>query len=170
MLTDAAVHVLAAQGAVGLTTKAIADWLRVTPARVSQMATLEHLRLVVTARFANRLLDWIEQASWLEGCTSLLAVEEENVAGVRIWLALCELGRKRPELTEIFERARDRERAVLINLGLGLGDQEVVLMLATIEGLRVRLCDPSRPLTPEQARSTLDRLLQLLGAKNARAA
>jgi hypothetical protein len=95
MLTDAAVHVVADHGLAGLTTKAIAAWLRVTPARVSQMATREHLRLVVTARFANRLLDWIEQRYWSEGCTAPLAVEQENVTGPRVWLALCEWGRDR---------------------------------------------------------------------------
>lgn len=170
MLTDAAVHVLADHGLVGLTTKAIADWLRVTPARVSQMATREQLRLMVTARFANRMLDWIEQRYWSEGCTALLAVEEQNITGPRVWLALREWGRDRPELTELFELARDRERAVLSGLDLGLDDQELDLVLTTVEGLRARLCDPSRPLTPERARSTLESLLQLLGAKTARAA
>jgi hypothetical protein len=169
MLTDAAVHVLADHGVVGLTTKAVAAWLRVTPARVSQMATREHLRLVVTW-FANRLLDWIEQRYWSEGCSALLALEEENVVGPRVWLALCEWRRGRPELAEIFESARERERAVLRDLDLGLDDHELDLVLTTAEGLRARLCDPSRPLTPEQARSTLARLLQVLGTKTARAA
>lgn len=45
MLTDAAVHVLAEKGAAGLTTKAIADWLRVTPARVSQLVRRENWAL-----------------------------------------------------------------------------------------------------------------------------
>jgi hypothetical protein len=47
------VHVLSEKGAVGLTIKAIADWLRVTPGRVSQMTTRHHLVLVVAARFAK---------------------------------------------------------------------------------------------------------------------
>src|SRR5690349_356332 len=60
MLTDAAVHVLAEAGANGLSHRAIADWLRVSPARVSQMISRERLRVVVTARFALRWSSWIE--------------------------------------------------------------------------------------------------------------
>ncbi len=168
MLTDAAVHVLAFNGALGLTTRAVADWLRVTPARVSQMVRREQLTFVVAARFANRLLDHIERSMWSEGSAALLAVADENVAGIRVWLALCELGRERADLAEVLARARGRERAVLAGLDLGLDDDELELVMANVEGLRARLCDPSDALAPEDARSMLARLLELLGAKGTR--
>jgi len=164
MLTDAAVHVLTENGAAGLTSRSVADWLGVTPARVSQMVTREQLVAVVAARFANRWLDWIEYRRWVEGAASLLPSDVEEMAGVRVWLALCELARERPDLTEVFARVRQRERAVLVDLGLGLDDRELDVVLATAEGLRVKICEPSSPLALEDARSALARLLELLGA------
>jgi hypothetical protein len=84
MLTDAAVHVLAENGAAGLTSRSVADWLGVTPARVSQMVRREHLVAVAATRFANRWLDWIEYRRWIEGAASLLPSEIEEMAGVRV--------------------------------------------------------------------------------------
>jgi hypothetical protein len=167
MVTDAAVHVLAEQGAAGLSVKAVAAWLKVSRQRGSQMVTRERLSAVVAAHFANRWLEWIEFRRWSEGASSLLPSEVEEIAGVRVWLALCEVARERPDLTEFFERARRRERAVLVDLDLGLDDHGLDLILSTVEGLRVRLCEPSGPLALEDARSSLTRLLDLLGAKTA---
>jgi hypothetical protein len=170
MLTDAAVHVLSDKGAVGLTIKAVADWLRVTPGRVSQLTKRDHMVFVVAARFANRWLDWIEQRCWSEGAAAFLPTRAEEVAGVRVWLALCELARERPELNEVFERARRRERDALFHAELGLEDPDLDLVLATIEGLRVSLCEPAASVSVGDARATLVRLLGHLGAAPASAA
>jgi hypothetical protein len=90
--------------------------------------------------------------------------EPEEIAGVRVWLALWELARSRPELAEIVDGARRRERAVVSGLhGVDLGPEELDLLQATVEGLRVRVCDPHAPLSLTEARSTLTRLLTLLG-------
>jgi len=168
MLTDAAVHVLAHKGAVGLSLKAVADWLRVTPSRVSQLTNRDQLMIVVTARFANRWLDWIEPRRWREGALALLPARAEEVAGVRVWLGLCELARERPDLAEFIERVRRRERALLDDLDLD--DRQVDLVLATVEGLRVRVCETGGALSVEDARSTLGRLIEVLGAEASRAA
>lgn len=164
MLTDAAVHVLAEKGGTGLTMRAIGEWLRVTPPRVSQMVTRNDLDLVVTARFAQRWAEWIEYRRWMEGPLALLPLEPEEIAGVRVWLALREIARSRPELAEILHGARRRERAVVTGLhGVDLCPAELDLLEATVEGLRTRLCDPVDPLALIEARSRLTRLLTLLG-------
>jgi hypothetical protein len=134
------------------------------------MVSRERLPGVVAARFANRWLDWIEYRRWDVGAACLLPNEDDQVAGVRVWLALSELARQHPDLTEIFTRARERERAVLRDLDLGVADRELDLVLATVEGLRVRLCEPEGALTVHEARSLLIRLLELLGPESARAA
>jgi hypothetical protein len=84
MLTDAALHVLAAHGATGLSIKAVAEWLRVSPPRVSQMVTRDRLTLVVAARFAQRWIDWIGYRRSFEGVVALLPVENDEIAGVRV--------------------------------------------------------------------------------------
>lgn len=95
MLTDAAVHVLAAGGAVGLTLRAVADWLNVTPARVSQMVSRHQLPYLVTVRFVQRWSSWVEYQRWRHGVHALLPAEPDEIAGVRVWLALTELARSR---------------------------------------------------------------------------
>ncbi len=115
-------------------------------------------------------MQWIEQRRWPEGVAALLPAEPEEVAGVRVWLALCELTRERPELTEIFEHARGREHALLVDAGLGLDELDADLVLAAVEGLRVRLCEPGATVTVDGARTALARLLEHLGRTRAKSA
>jgi len=163
MLTDAAAHVLAAGGATALSLRAVAAWLKVTPARVSQLVTRDQLPVVVAARFAQRWVDWIEYRRWSEGALALLPAEPEDVAGVRVWLALSELARHRADVSEILDAARDRERDVLTDLS------DPDLVLATADGLRAALCGRATALSLTEAHSTLADLLELLGRVTSRA-
>ncbi len=163
MLTDAATHVLAAGGATALSLRAVAAWLKVTPARVSQLVTRDQLPVVVAARFAQRWVDWIEFRRWSEGALALLPAEPEDVAGVRVWLALSEMARHRADVSEILDAARDRERDVLTDLS------DPDLVLATADGLRAALCGRAAALSLTEAHSTLADLLELLGAVTSRA-
>ncbi len=169
MLTDAAVQVLAVHGARGLSHRAIADCLRVTPARISQLVSRDRLAFVVTARFIQRWAAWIEYRRWLDGVLALLPVEPEEVPGVRAWLALHELGRCRPDIAELLDVARERERAALADIdGVALDPQDTDLVLATAEGLRAGLCRSQEAVTIEEARSTLGYLLSRLDVRSAR--
>ena len=170
MLTDAAAHVLAAGGATALSLRAVAAWLKVTPARVSQLVTRDQLPVVVAARFAQRWVDWIEYRRWSESALALLPAEPEDVAGVRVWLALSELARHRTDLSEILDAARDRERDVLTELSdLHLDQHAADLVLATADGLRAALCGLGAALSVTEARSTFADLLELLGRVTSRA-
>ena len=160
MLTDAAVHVLAAGGAEALSLKAVARWLRVTPARVSQMVTRDRLPFVVTARFALRWTDWIEERWQAEGVMALLPTGPAEVAGVRVWLALSEIARAREDCAELLSAANTRERARLD--ALPLSERHVDLVLAATEGLRTALCRGDAPMTPAQARDVLALAVDLL--------
>jgi hypothetical protein len=160
MLTDAAVHVLAAKGATGLTIRAVAEWLRVTPPRVSQMASRAHLIEVVTARFGIRWIDWIEYRRWREGVMALLPAEPDEVAGVRVWLALAELARFSPRPAELLAYTRRREQVIVADLLEVEPDAaDVTLVLATAQGLRAGLCESGGP-TLSAARSVLEGLLE----------
>ncbi len=168
MLTDAAVNVLAGEGAVGLTLRAVADWLKVTPARVSQMVSRRQLPYVVTARFAQRWSSWVEYQRWRHGVHALLPAEADEIAGVRVWLALTELARSRPDLAEVLDLSRDRERAALADIdGVALEPHEVDLVLATADGLRVGLCRVEGLSIPA-ARKTLTDLMAHLEVSDVR--
>ena len=159
MLTDAAVHVLAAKGATGLTIRAVAEWLRVTPPRVSQLATRDHLIEVVTARFGIRWMNWIEHRRWREGALALLPAEPDEVAGVRVWLALAELARFNPRPAELLAYTRGREQVLVADLlEVEPDSADVTLVLATAQGLRAGLCE-SGGITLTAARSALEGLL-----------
>ena len=168
MLTDAAVHVLAAGGAVGLTLRAVADWLNVTPARVSQMVSRHQLPYLVTVRFVQRWSSWVEYQRWRHGVHALLPAEPDEIAGVRVWLALTELARSRGDLAELLELARDRERAALTDIdGVALEPHQMDLVLATADGLRMGLCRVEG-LTIPVARKTLTDLLAHLEVRDLR--
>jgi hypothetical protein len=168
LLTDAAVNVLAAEGAVGLTLRAVADWLQVTPARVSQMVSRDELPYLVAARFAQRWSGWIEYQRWRHGVHALLPAEPDEIAGVRVWLALTELARSRSDVADVLELSRDRERAALADIdGVTLEPDQMDLVLATADGLHLGLCRVDG-LTIPDARKVLSDLLAHLEVSDVR--
>jgi hypothetical protein len=79
-------------------------------------------------------------------------------------LALTELARSDARVAEIFDGVRSRERAVVAErTGPDIDPGSLDLVMATVEGLRVGLCDAGGILPLAEARSTLTRLLELLG-------
>lgn len=163
MLTDAAVCVLAERGAAGLTHRALADWLHVSSARVSQLVSRDRLPFVVTARYVERWCGWVEFRRLFDGVFAMLPSHPAELPGLRVWLALGEIARGREDVAELMDVARRREREALLHIvGAPLRASEVDLVVATTDGLRSALGRTTHPATITEARSTLDALLTLL--------
>ena len=105
-------------------------------------------------------MDWIEHRRWREGALALLPAEPDEVAGVRVWLALAELARFNPRPRGATRLTpEDREQVLVADLLEAEPDSaDVTLVLATAQGLRAGLCE-SGGLTLTAARSALEGLL-----------
>lgn len=85
---------------------------------------------------------------------------------MRVWLALHELARSRPEVAGFLDVARERERAAVADVeGLILDPNDLDLVLATADGLRCALCRPQSGISMLEAHSTLTNLLTHLEAR-----
>lgn len=162
ILTDAAVHILREHGLRGLSIRAVADWMRITPAAVSHHVNRDQLMVLVSGRFGARWLGWILQRTFTDGVLALLPPDEDEIYGVRVWLALAELGRNHLEVGEQLRDVRREERDILHRVTQGRLDSAAAdTTLALVDGLRALLCPPAACLAGDrlsltEARASLD--------------
>ncbi len=105
----------------------------------------------------------ISPGSLLHGVGPFLPGDDDGVLLTRAWLAWCELWRSEEWLLHDVGELRARERRLLAEVHeLRVTTPDLDLLVATVDGLRVAVCAPVRPMPPAEARG-------LLGAASAAA-
>jgi hypothetical protein len=115
--------------------------------------------LEVAAWWTGRArLHQIDQRAYREGAAAFLPAprDDEDLITARAWVAWCELWRSEDSLAEPIASIRDKEYLLLARvLDVRPDDPQLSHLSAVIDGLRVALSAPLRPMRPEQARAIL---------------
>jgi AcrR family transcriptional regulator len=144
-------------GPAGLTLRRIADYSGVsTSSMLHQLRSREHLLRVVAARTARGRLEALRSESGFDGVLAFLPRSGEELLDTRAWLAWLELWRSEDYLGRWIADSRDEERGLLAQLTeYEWRRPELDELLALIDGLRVAVCAPIRPMRLEVAREIL---------------
>ena len=192
ILTDATIHVLGAQGVDRWSVRAVARWMKVTPAAVLNDYSRRRVLEIVIICFERRWLAWAAAETMYGPSPTdtplrLPATPDEHL-GVRVLSSLqllaeserlrgnpapaVHLGRLRKE-----EQVLLRHRVSLLAERLGTpmpAEEAVTATLALVTGLRLALADPSPAITYPVACELLmhhvARLLEGAGSEGSRIA
>lgn len=149
IVTDFAIGLIADEGVGALTVRGLARRIRVTPAGLQHWAGPRREMLVlITATFGRRWQQWMWRRQFRDGALALLPTTHEEVIWTRVWLGLQELGRTEVEVGEVVSAIRAHELDLLTRSEPQLTDDDVVAVLALVDGLRVTLCHRTQPLDP----------------------
>jgi AcrR family transcriptional regulator len=156
-LAAAVNELLVTDGIPGLSLRRIAAVSRVsTGSMIHHLGGKDRLLSLSAALTARALRDDVERRLWNEGVLAFLPHDDDDVLNTRAWLAWVELGRSDPDVEPPVTRAREQERSLLAEtVDHCLARDELDLAYAVIEGLRARVCAPTRPMRPARARELL---------------
>jgi AcrR family transcriptional regulator len=155
MLTDAALHIVRDHGMAGLTVSAVADWLGVTRAAVAQKTSRDRMVADVVETYCLRWSEWVRIRSRDQGAFALLPGTDEDVAAVRIWLALAEQARNDACVAQRMSAVAGEERDLLKRCA-GITDAvSLETVIALVTGLRHASCAPEQPMSAARAREVL---------------
>ncbi len=160
-------HVLATEGASGLTMRTIGRVSGVSPASLAHhYGNREHMLRVAASRTGEARLQEIDARRWREGVLAFLPSTSDGIVSARVWLAWCELWRADDSIALTMADNRAAERALLAeSTDYQLVRDRLDLLFGVIEGLRAAVCPPDRPLPLPRARQLLDtHLRQALAA------
>lgn len=162
-------HLLARDGASGLTMRAIGELSRVSPATLSShYGSREHMLRVAAWVTGKARLTAISDRMWQDGVLAFLPAAADDVVTARTWLGWCELWRSHDWLGPTVAEIRDEERALLARtLDYRLARDALTETLALIDGLQVAICTPDRPLAREAACGILARHVEVALARAA---
>lgn len=168
-----AVRVLEETGVTGLSSRAIAAQMRVTPSALTQRAGRAELLRLVLVIFSDRWLQWVDVPPWHDLPTRLPQNAEE-MHGVRVWHALAELARGEAlagnrVLTEVMAQARQDERQLVAGrlghlLGRTPSHAEVATTTALVAGLRLEVVAVDPAISPAEAVDLLSAHVRRLAA------
>lgn len=149
--------ILAELGPAGLTMRRIADRSGVsTSSIVHHLGSREHLLRVAAATTGRARIATMTAESVTDGILTFLPRSDDEVLDARTWLAWLELWRCEDFLGRWIAESRSDEMALLARLsGYRMSRPDLDAALALIEGLRVAICAPIRPLRREDARQIL---------------
>ena len=156
-LVRAVNDILIESGPAGLTIRNIAKVSRVSPASIyGHMGSREHLLRVAAVRTSRARIDDLRRESHLGGVLAFLPGDSEGVLDTRAWLAWLELWRSEDFLARWVAESRDSELSVLATItNYEWRRPELDELLALVDGLRVAICAPLRPMRLETAREIL---------------
>lgn len=173
--SNAAVKILARDGARGLSMAALASELRMTaPGVRNWFGDVAGMRARVVKELAKRWRYWLlndwrvpeDPAAPHRGMGRLLPIHTREIASVRVWLACVQLGVDYEEVGHVLSRHHGDEAAAVerraADEGLALDEAEIQLVLATVRGLRLAVCLPGESMPVEEAHQQLQALLCLL--------
>lgn len=119
-VTDAAIPLLARQGASGVTLRSLADALRMTPSGIRRwFGSIDGTWQAITLTFGRRWVQWLDDVprrdpEWIPPWESrgirrgptdysrlALPLDESEVAATRAWLSMCEHARQSDELAQV---------------------------------------------------------------------
>jgi AcrR family transcriptional regulator len=149
--------ILVTEGVFGLTLRTIARESGIsTGSLLHHFGHRERVLSVAAHQTGLSLLDGIRSDSMWKGVEAFLPGNDEGVLLTRAWLSWCELWRSEDWLTETVGQLRAREQRLLAEVHeLRVARPDLDLLTAVIEGLRVAVCAPTRPMPPAQARALL---------------
>ena len=153
---DAASRLIVAGGVQGISLRAIAAELDLSPSTLSaQYTNRERLVRVTAGGFIRRWAAQISARTVREGALGHLPADESDLSGTRVWLAWCEVARTAPDVGLVVGTALREERE---SLAWALGyppEDDVALLSALIAGLREAICRSLDPLPVGLARHLL---------------
>lgn len=151
--------VLAEHGIPGLTMRRIAAAAHLSPAALSDhYGNRERMLTVVGHVTGVERLRQLGTRAPYEGVGAFLPKDDDDLVNTRAWLGWCELARSAEWLTETVQEARDNEFHLLARVvDHQLTRPELDTLWALIEGLRVAVCEPVRPLPRPRAAEILER-------------
>jgi len=172
ILTDAAVHVLGGQGFDRFSVRALARWMKITPAAVLNDYSRARVLELINIRFGNRWLAWSASEPLFGPTPASVPLrlpegpDERLGIGVLTALQLLAEGervRGNPVPAYQLDRLRDEELALLRHrlesalscCGGRSDDREVRAVMALIRGLRLALAEAQPRLTRAEASDAL---------------
>lgn len=156
-------QVIADQGVTALSLRTVGAVSRVSASGlVAQFGNRERMLEVSAMILGQSRIEAIRRRRH-EGAGAFLPASEEDVVDLRVWLGLCELGRAHEVVGYRIDDARQEERGLLrwtIELARadapnGAADAGLDLLMAVLDGLNARLCDPAAPMPVARARELL---------------
>ena len=149
--------ILVERGVFGLTLRTIGRESGISPGSLlHHFGHRERLLGVVAYQTGAALLADIEGRLVWHGVGAFLPGDDDGVLLARAWLAWCELWRSEEWLTHDVEQCRAKERRMMAEAHeFGVARPDLDLLMAVVDGLRVAVCAPVRPMRPSQARALL---------------
>jgi AcrR family transcriptional regulator len=150
-------NILVSEGVFGLTLRTIARESGIsTGSLLHHFGHRERVLGVAAYQTGLSLLEDIRSRSLRHGVEAFLPGDDEGVLLTRAWLSWCELWRSEDWLTQTVDHLRTREQRLLAQVHeLRVARPDLNLLTAVIDGLRVAVCAPTRPMPPAQARAML---------------
>ena len=149
--------ILIESGPAGLTVRHISHVSGVSPSSIyDQMGSREHLIRVAAGWTAEARTTSLRYEAATDGVLAFVPRHGEEVLEARAWLGWLELWRVEDCVGRWIEDSRARELGLLAQLAdHQLLREDLDSLLALIDGLRVAVCAPARPMRTEQARTIL---------------
>jgi AcrR family transcriptional regulator len=149
--------ILVEQGVFGLTLRTIGRESGISPGSLlHHFGRRERVLGVAAYQTGRTLLEDIDGQRVWQGVGAFLPGDDEGVLLTRAWLAWRELWRSEEWLTQTVGDLRARERRMLAGAhDFGVTRPDLDLLVATVDGLRVAVCAPVRPMPPAHARDLL---------------
>jgi AcrR family transcriptional regulator len=148
---------LIAEGVFGLTLRRIARESGIsTGSLLHHFGQRERMLGVAAHQTGLSMLEDIRSRSLWRGVEAFVPWDDEGVLLTRAWLSWCELRRSEDWLTQTVGDLRAREQRALADVHeFRIARADLDLVVATIDGLRVAVCAPVRPMRPAEARALL---------------
>ena len=168
IVTDGAVHILAGHGVDRFSIRAIARWMRVTPAYLLNDFSRARLVEIILITFGDRWIQWCGAETAPNGVGLRLPETPDECAGVRVRAALEQLAdaewlRGNPLPAHQVSDMAAREASLLAHRMHAAsppccapGRDEVIGVQALLHGLRQQMASPESPMPLDRARSVLD--------------
>lgn len=165
LVAQAAQRLILARGMRGLSLRAIAHEVGISPATlIHQFTHWTRLQGYLAVRARKDHLDRMLRRSVREGILALLPVDADDIDRARVWLAWCDLARSEAGFADVLAVFREEQVAFVDELtGRMLDEAALDLLVASTDGLTARVCDREEPLPLERATAALLRQLRVLG-------
>lgn len=158
VIAAAVARIISTRGTAALSMRAISSECGISAASILQHLTnKERLLRVCTHRWTTAWADARRGRARVEGVRAFLPGTQEDVADVRVWFGLLEIGRTNLGAAAVLNRDAAVERDLLGQVaGCVLDDTRLDTLVAVIHGLRLALCAPEEPMPLARATAVLD--------------
>jgi AcrR family transcriptional regulator len=165
-------HLLARDGATGLSIRAIAQQSRLSASSLlHHYGNRERLLRIAAVRTGRARVGQIDNQAWRHGPLAFLPLQADDVVDARAWLAWLELWRSEDSLAEAIGNARLDERALLAEMvDYRLERDQLDTVTALIDGLLTAVCAPQRPMSLDRARTILGATIDTITTRSEGAA